>query len=71
VVSLQALFKVSDKAIAAAPRAAEDYVWLTAVEVAHSEQKKAEADLQQASILQHQSTLAYLLFGKFRLAGKK
>jgi tetratricopeptide (TPR) repeat protein len=68
---LNLLADVADKAIAAAPRAPEGYVWRATVEAAHNEPDKAEADLKQAMMHAPQSAPAYLQLGKLRIAQKR
>jgi len=68
---LNLLADVAGKAIAAAPRVPDGYVWRATVEAAHNEQDKAEADFKQAISLTPQSAQAYLQFGKLRLTQKK
>jgi tetratricopeptide (TPR) repeat protein len=68
---LNLLGDVAGKAIAAAPRAPEGYVWRATVEAAHNQPDRAEADLKQAMSLAPQSAPAYLQLGKLRIAQKK
>lgn len=62
---------VAAKAITAAPRFPDGYVWRAATEISQHSPEKAEADLKTAISVSPQSSLAYIQLAKLEFAQKR